>query len=181
MAKERKEPGLGRLEAAADSDRIPTLTDIAAPDAPPGEEQPQDAGAESTAARDEPPKPLVQDPWAKPGKPDERQLPLSQAASEGVDAADYDFIEELTRAHDQPAPPAQSEAGPEPEPEPEPLPAPDEEPPAESEPAPAAPAAITAEELDALADRVLDQLAPVLREAVAAAVADLLARRRTRE
>lgn len=164
MTSERKEPGLGRLDDAADSERIPTLTDIAAPDSPP------DGGAARTPA-DERKEDAVHDPWA-PAPVDDEQLSFAESPDAGPDASDYDFIDELTRTHEA-RPPAQPErdAGADPAPAGEP-----------EAPAPAdKPEAPTPEEIEALADRVLDQLAPLLRETVAAAVEDLLARRRTRE
>lgn len=79
------------------------------------------------------------------------------AALDDDDAAtprldDYDFIEELTREDDS---------------EPEPA--------AERNTAPEMETGIRPEDIEALSDRVLDQIAPALREAVAAAVTELLA------
>lgn len=162
MDKKRKEPGLGHLDEAADSERIPTLTDLAATDEGPTGEPP--------AA------PPVEDPWATQDAKRERQMSFADSPSGGPDVDDYDFIEELTQAHTEPPPPSPRAA----EPEPEPLPAPEPETPAEPESAASEPEAFTPEDVEALADRVLDQLAPALREAVATAVQELLARRRTR-
>lgn len=66
---------------------------------------------------------------------------------------DYDFIEELTREDSEPEPAGEKMNAPETE------------------------AAIRPEDIEALSDRVLDQIAPALREAVAAAVTELLAKR----
>lgn len=172
---ERKEPNLGRVERAADSDRIPTLTDVAGPEARPGKDRPDPDAPRPAGA-------TVHDPWA-PAADEPAQLSLRESPHGGADAADYDdFIDELTRAHEtQPPQPAVRDPDPEPAPAAEPLPAPPEEAaPEEAAPEKAAPEVPSPGDIEALADRVLDQLAPVLREVVAAAVEELLARRRGR-
>ena len=66
---------------------------------------------------------------------------------------DYDFIEELTQEDSEPEPAGKPVTLPETE------------------------TTIRLEDIEALSDRVLDQIAPALREAVAAAVTELLAGR----
>ncbi len=87
------------------------------------------------------------------------QTDLAAALDDDAEAVpsldDYDFVEELTREDTEaPAPAVDIPAD---TPEPEPM--------------------ISPEQIEALSDRVLDQIAPALREAVTAAVTDLLAKR----
>lgn len=80
---------------------------------------------------------------------------LGDEADSVPNLADYDFVEELTRPDPEtPEPEAPAQA-------------------AEPEPA----LEISAEDIEALSDRVLDQVAPALREAVTAAVTELVAAR----
>jgi len=80
---------------------------------------------------------------------------LAAALDDGAPATprldDYDFIDELTREDSEPERAADQMTAPEMD------------------------AGIRPEDIEALSDRVLDQIAPALREAVAAAVTELLA------
>ncbi len=135
MTSERKEPHLTDLDHAGNQERIPTLSDRAAPDL---FDELQDTMPDN----------------------DDTVLNRNLSAAFGDEAAagprldDYDFIDELTR-EDPPAPAVRED-------EPDvPVSSPD----------------IGPEDIEALSDRVLDQIAPALREAVTAAVTELLAGR----
>lgn len=173
MNDSRREPNVGRLEELAPHDRIPTLTEIATPETPgsgddsaeteraSGEEA-EHAGAEPAGeprtpglfaeAEAQAPEP------ERPGDPaaDVTAAPETGDADKWPDFDDYDdFVSELARRDERPAVRETAEA---------------------ETATPQAPP-VSEEEIEALADRVLDQLAPVLREAVTAALQDLLARR----
>jgi hypothetical protein len=135
MTSERKEPHLTDLDHAGNQERIPTLSERAAPDL---FDELQDTLPDSGDTA------LNRDLGAALGDEDDA----------GPRLDDYDFIEELTR-EDEPAPAAREEHSGSPESAP----------------------AISPEDIEALSDRVLDQIAPALREAVTAAVTELLAGR----
>lgn len=137
MTSERKEPHLTDLDHAGNQERIPTLSERAAPDL---FDELQDTLPDN----------------GDTGLDHDLSAALEDEDSAGPNLDDYDFIDELTR-EDPPAPAAVSE---------------DDTASTES-----APATVSPEDIEALSDRVLDQIAPALREAVTAAVTELLAGR----
>ena len=103
--------------------------------------------------------------WEEPAPADDQRQREEPALHENLAAAldndaaasprldDYDFIEELTQEDSEPEPAGKRMTTPEAE------------------------TTIRPGDIEALSDRVLDQIAPALREAVAAAVTELLAGR----
>ncbi len=152
MSDQRKEPDLGRYEDLAGTDRIPTLTDIATRGSTTPDQGKHDEAASHAFA------PLEsKEPGAQSASPElfedlpEFSLPDEETGS--LDPADYDFIDELTQpAEPEPTQPA-TQAAP--------------------DPVPDSPS-FSGDELEALADRILDQIAPALREAITAAIETLI-------
>lgn len=139
MTQERKQPHLSGIDSDSRQERIPTLSEVVAPDLL--DTDSPVPGRERTSA-------------SAAGPEGHNTGDLSAHLDDDTDQVrldDYDFIEEL--ANDNP---------------PDPNPAP-------SAKQPGAPA-ISAEEIESLSDRVLDQIAPALREAVTAALTELLER-----
>ena len=132
MTSARKEPHLTDLDHAGKQERIPTLSERAAPDL---FDELQDTLPDSSDSE------LYRDLSAA----------LEDEDNAGPSLDDYDFIDELTR-EDPPAPAARED----------------------DTAAPQSAPAISPEDIEALSDRVLDRIAPALREAVTAAVTELL-------
>jgi|GEM_PF-1985730 len=191
MNDSRSEPNVGRLEELAGQDRIPTLTEIATPKTAADEPDAAPARREHAPTAPQAGKPADADPTPPveprmpglfgdgdgdvaaadtpgPEAPAPAEAGPSAGPSETAGWPDFDqyddFVSELVRQGEQPEPaetPAGSEAGA------EAAPGRDAEP----------EMPVSHDDIEALADRVLDQLAPVLREAVTAALQDMLARR----
>jgi len=138
MTQERKNPHLSGIASDPGQERIPTLSEVVAPDIFDSDLPAPGREPGSTTA---------------PGDGNDNADDFSSPLDNGSDRLrldDYDFIEELANEN----PPAPHTA---------------------PSPEPGAPI-ISVEEIESLSDRVLDRIAPALREAVTAALTELLDR-----